>query len=60
MTAQDLADAIAQAERERIRATAARLGGLLQAEQGMENATQALARWGLLPSVEPRRVRQLA
>jgi hypothetical protein len=32
-----------------VRAAAARLGGLLQAEQGMENATLALERWGVLP-----------
>lgn len=60
MTAQDLADAMSLAAQERVRAAAARLGGLLQAEQGMENATLALERWGLLPATEPRRVRQLA
>lgn len=49
MTAQDLAEAISLAERESVRAKAVRLGDLLQAEQGMQNASDALARWGLLP-----------
>nr|WP_315381297.1 glycosyltransferase [uncultured Sphingomonas sp.] len=60
MTAQDLADAISLASRERVRAAATRLGGLLQGEHGMENATQALERWGLLPAAQTGRVRQLA
>jgi UDP:flavonoid glycosyltransferase YjiC (YdhE family) len=60
MTAQDLADAIALAERERVRAAAARLGGLLQGEQGMENATRALERWCLLPAAQTGRIPQLA
>ncbi|SFK05634.1 UDP:flavonoid glycosyltransferase YjiC, YdhE family [Sphingomonas sp. NFR04] len=60
MTAQDLADAISLASRERVRAAATRFGGLLQAEHGMENATQALERWGLLPAAQAGRVRQLA
>jgi UDP:flavonoid glycosyltransferase YjiC (YdhE family) len=60
MTAQDLADAIARAEREGVRTAAARLGGLLQGEQGMENATRALERWGLLPAAQTGRIPQLA
>jgi sterol 3beta-glucosyltransferase len=49
MTAGELADAVAQADSDGIRAAAQQLGALIRAEDSVANAVAALERWGALP-----------